>query len=101
MSEYELVVERDLRMAACGFLIVDPQDIEFDADLMGLGFDSVSLVYLFAQVEAIYNIELDPVIVFDCPTLKDLMRYLTTEHAAAVAERISGGKERADADRDR
>lgn len=88
MMGAEAAVEQDLRMAACGFLTIDPQEIEFDADLMKLGFDSVSLVHLLAQVGAIYGVDLDPVIVFDFPTLKDLARYLTAEHAAAVAERI-------------
>lgn len=98
MMEYATAVEQDLRMAACGFLMVDPREIEFDVDLMKLGFDSVSLVHLLAQVEVLYDVELDPVIVFDYPTLKDLMRYLTTEHPVAVSERFGSGKERAGTD---
>ncbi|MFE3579870.1 acyl carrier protein [Streptomyces vinaceus] len=85
------IVEQDLRKAVAGFLEVGPGDVEFETDLIHLGFDSISLVYLVAQIGVLYDIELAVEIVFEYPTLKDLTRYLTTEHASAVAERIGCG----------
>ncbi|GAA1935317.1 acyl carrier protein [Kitasatospora viridis] len=84
------VVEQDLRLAACGFLLVEPGEVEFAAELMSIGFDSVSLVYLMAEIGVVYGIDLEPEVVFDHPSLRDLMHHLLTEHPVAVAARISG-----------
>ncbi|MGC0318805.1 acyl transferase domain-containing protein [Kitasatospora acidiphila] len=81
------VVEWDVRLAACGFLLVDPADVDLAADLMELGFDSVSLVHLTSQIGETYGVEVEPVVVFDHPTLADLCRFLVTDFAEAVDER--------------
>ncbi|MFC7387135.1 beta-ketoacyl synthase N-terminal-like domain-containing protein [Sphaerisporangium rhizosphaerae] len=83
------VVEQDLRTAAGGFLLVDPHEVDIDADLMKLGFDSIALVRLMAEVDELYGADADPGIIFDHPTLRSLARYLITEHPAAVAARRS------------
>jgi acyl transferase domain-containing protein/acyl carrier protein len=78
-------VEGEMRMAACGFLLVDPNDVDIDADLMELGFDSVSLVQLMLRIQETYGVELEPVIVFDYPNLRAIAGLLVDEHADAVA----------------
>lgn len=84
-------VEWDLRMAACGFLLVDPSEVAVDIDLMQLGFDSISLVNMMGEVGETYGIDLEPSLVFDHPTLRDISRFLLAEHPVAVAERIERG----------
>lgn len=86
-ADHHGAVEQNLRMAACGFLLVDPSEVDIDADLMELGFDSISLVELMDQIGETYGIELDAVIVFDYPTLKAIADYLVLDHAAALAAR--------------
>ncbi|MFD5082182.1 beta-ketoacyl synthase N-terminal-like domain-containing protein [Kitasatospora sp. NPDC058406] len=80
-------VDRDLRQESCGFLLVEPDAVDTDADLMDLGFDSISLLQLAGQVGGIYGIELDPFVVFAHPTLAALREHLLGEHADAVAAR--------------
>ncbi|MFD9596425.1 beta-ketoacyl synthase N-terminal-like domain-containing protein [Kitasatospora sp. NPDC059973] len=80
-------VDRDLRQESCGFLLVEPDAVDTDADLMDLGFDSISLLQLAGQVGEIYGIELDPAVVFARPTLATLREHLLGEHAEAVAAR--------------
>ncbi|WP_328959072.1 acyl carrier protein [Kitasatospora purpeofusca] len=81
------LVESDLRLAACGFLLIDPADVDLSADLMELGFDSVSLVQLTGRIGDTYGVEVEPVVVFDHPTLADLGRLLLTGFADAVDAR--------------
>ncbi|MFC9431543.1 beta-ketoacyl synthase N-terminal-like domain-containing protein [Streptomyces sp. NPDC056987] len=84
-------VEGDLRLAACGFLLVDPSEVDIDADLMELGFDSLTLVQLIDLIEETYDIALEAVVVFDHPTLRAIVDHLLHEHTAAVAERHRRG----------
>ncbi|WP_329571942.1 beta-ketoacyl synthase N-terminal-like domain-containing protein [Kitasatospora sp. NBC_01266] len=84
---HRAVVERDVRLAACGFLLIDPADVDIAADLMELGFDSVSLVQLTGRLGETYGVEVEPVVVFDHPTLADLCGFLVTNFAEAVDAR--------------
>jgi acyl transferase domain-containing protein len=86
-ANHDAAVEWDLRLAACGFLMVDPNEVDIAADLMELGFDSVSLVELTAQIAENYGIEFDAIVVLDYPTLKAMADHLVLNHAAAVARR--------------
>ncbi|GAA2835648.1 beta-ketoacyl synthase N-terminal-like domain-containing protein [Kitasatospora sp. CM 4170] len=83
-------VEEVLRQAAAGFLLIDPAEVDVEADLMELGFDSIALVLLTAQVGEAFGIELDPLQVLDHPTLAALRTLLMTEHPDAVAARHGG-----------
>ncbi|MFJ3789439.1 beta-ketoacyl synthase N-terminal-like domain-containing protein [Kitasatospora sp. NPDC090091] len=83
-------VEEVLRQTAAGFLLVDPDRVDVEADLMELGFDSIALVLLTAQVGEAFGIELDPLQVLDHPTLAALRTLLMSEHPEAVAARHGG-----------
>ena len=92
-ADHSAAVERDLRMAACGFLMVDPSEVDFEADLMELGFDSMSLVELAALIGENYGIAVEAVIVFDYPSLRAIADYLLLDHAAAVTARHGATRE--------
>ncbi|WP_035283430.1 phosphopantetheine-binding protein, partial [Actinokineospora spheciospongiae] len=42
----ELDLERELRLLAAGFLLVDESDVDMHAELLELGFDSITLTEL-------------------------------------------------------
>ncbi|MCV2458432.1 phosphopantetheine-binding protein [Streptomyces sp. ICN988] len=77
-------VEWTLRMIACGFLLVDPSEVDIHTDLMKLGFDSITLVQLTTEIEETYGVGLEPTIVFDHPTLKAIASHLLHDHPRAV-----------------
>jgi acyl transferase domain-containing protein len=93
-GDLRAAVEGDLRMAACGFLLVDPDEVDIDGDLMELGFDSVSLVELMIQMDETFGIELDVSVVLDHPTLRAIAGYLVREHPDEVAKRHNDGPAR-------
>ncbi|MFB8033727.1 beta-ketoacyl synthase N-terminal-like domain-containing protein [Streptomyces sp. NPDC056004] len=84
-----LMAESDLRLSACGFLLVEPDEVDIGADLMELGFDSISLVQLTAELGEMYGLDIEPVVVFDYPTLAALAEYLIMEHPAEVERRYA------------
>ncbi|MFE7390176.1 SDR family NAD(P)-dependent oxidoreductase [Streptomyces sp. NPDC057582] len=75
-------VERTVRTLAAAFLLVDEREVDTDADLMELGFDSLSLTELVIQVNEAYGLDLLPTVLFENPTLGLFARYLVEEHGA-------------------
>ncbi|MFJ2095260.1 beta-ketoacyl synthase N-terminal-like domain-containing protein [Streptomyces sp. NPDC087901] len=86
-SGRHLMTERDMQLAACGFLLMEPEDVDIDADLMELGFDSISLVQLTAELGEMYGLDIEPVIIFDHPSLAAIAEYLILEHPSEVDTR--------------
>ncbi|MEM7157012.1 MAG: SDR family NAD(P)-dependent oxidoreductase [Myxococcota bacterium] len=78
-------LEAALRGMARSFLLVEESDVDLDASLEELGFDSLSLVDLIDEINESYGLDLAPQVLFDCPTLRAVGRYLATNHADAVA----------------
>jgi acyl transferase domain-containing protein/aryl carrier-like protein len=79
-SPLRLAIERELRRIATAYLLVDESQIDMEADLLDIGFDSISLVGLVGQVCDAYGIDVDAGIVVDHPSLSGLTSYIETEH---------------------
>ncbi|MGW4420958.1 beta-ketoacyl synthase N-terminal-like domain-containing protein [Streptosporangium sp. NPDC004631] len=95
ITGHHAMVERDMRLIACGFLLVGPGEVDVEADLMELGFDSISLVQLTARLGEMYELDIEPVVIFDHPNLAALSSYLMTEHPSAVERRYEAMLEEA------
>lgn len=84
-SPLRLAIERELRLIATAYLLVDEPEVDMDTDLLDLGFDSISLVGLIGQLCDTYGVDVDAVIVFDHPSLRALASYMETEHHGPAA----------------
>ncbi|MEU3039543.1 SDR family NAD(P)-dependent oxidoreductase [Streptomyces diastaticus] len=74
-------VERLLRTAAADFLMVGPDDVDMDAQLLELGFDSITLTELIVLVNETYGLDLLPTVLFECADLASFTTYLQEHHA--------------------
>ncbi|WP_432954400.1 SDR family NAD(P)-dependent oxidoreductase [Micromonospora haikouensis] len=77
-------VRDEVRRIAAGFLLVDPADVDVTAELMDLGFDSITLTQLVNEVNDRYGLDLLPTVLFECPTLAGFTDYLVEHHGAAL-----------------
>ncbi|MCP2274697.1 Acyl carrier protein [Nocardia amikacinitolerans] len=88
---------RTLVLAQQGALVVDwltarvadhldrsARDIDPTLPLAELGLDSVSAVNICGEIEDEWDLDLDPTIVFEYPTILDLAVYITDQ----VADRL-------------
>ncbi|MCP2289935.1 acyl carrier protein [Nocardia amikacinitolerans] len=88
---------RTLVLAQQGALVVDwltarvadhldrsARDIDPTLPLAELGLDSVSAVNICGEIEDEWDLDLDPTIVFEYPTILDLSVYITDQ----VADRL-------------
>jgi 3-oxoacyl-(acyl-carrier-protein) synthase/pimeloyl-ACP methyl ester carboxylesterase/NAD(P)-dependent dehydrogenase (short-subunit alcohol dehydrogenase family)/acyl carrier protein len=78
-------VEAELRRAASGFLLVDEPEVDVEASLMDLGFDSISLTMLVNDVNDRHGLDLLPTVLFEAPTLAAFADYLLANHGDAFA----------------
>ncbi|WP_063037486.1 acyl carrier protein [Nocardia pseudovaccinii] len=58
-----------------------PHQVDPAVPLAELGLDSVSAVSLCGEIEDRWQLDLDPTMVFDYPTITDIAEFLTTELA--------------------
>jgi len=58
-----------------------PHQVDPAVPLAELGLDSVSAVSLCGEIEDRWELDLDPTMVFDYPTITDIAEFLTTELA--------------------
>ncbi|MEV0028473.1 acyl carrier protein [Nocardia sp. NPDC050793] len=85
---------RTLVLAQQGAVVVDwitarvadhlgrsPRDIDPTRPLAELGIDSVAAVSIHGDIEFEWDLDLDPTIVFDYPTILDLAVFITDEIA--------------------
>src|SRR5205085_2500336 len=79
-------IESDLRLLASRFLLVDPQEVDLQANLMELGFDSISLTELTNEVNEKYGLSLLPTVLFERPNLAGLAAQLQHARSAATVE---------------
>lgn len=47
----------------------EPADIDRDADLVGLGIESIDAVLVSGELEDRYGVEIEPVLLFECRTV--------------------------------
>ncbi|MFE3029329.1 acyl carrier protein [Nocardia tengchongensis] len=60
-----------------GYLGCAPLDVDPCLPLAELGIDSVAAVNLCGEIEFEWDIDVDPTIVFDYPTILELGQYIT------------------------
>ena len=75
----------ELRLIACGFLMVTEAEVDMRVDLMDLGFDSISLTDFVERLNERYRLELPVSVIFDAPTLAELSQHLLDHHAEDIA----------------
>jgi acyl carrier protein len=69
-------------------LSVPPTTLEPMVPLAEMGIDSVQAVSLVGEIEAQFDVDVDPTLIFDYPTLSHIAEYISaavTEHQEAVA----------------
>jgi acyl carrier protein len=69
-------------------LEVSPSTLDPMVPLAEMGVDSVHAVSLVGEIEAHFDIDVDPTMIFDYPTLSHIAEYLSTavvQQAEAVA----------------
>lgn len=74
-----------LRALASEFLLVAPEQVDTNIELLDTGFDSISLTDLANRLNALYGTTLTPATFFSFSTLNAIARYLVTEEYAAVS----------------
>jgi 3-oxoacyl-(acyl-carrier-protein) synthase/pimeloyl-ACP methyl ester carboxylesterase/acyl carrier protein len=75
----------EVRRIAAGYLLVHPADVDTSAELMDLGFDSITLTQLMNEVNDRYGLDLLPTVLFECPTLAEFADYLVAQHGAVLS----------------
>ncbi|MGW2157707.1 SDR family NAD(P)-dependent oxidoreductase [Nonomuraea sp. NPDC001699] len=78
-------VRAELRRAAAGFLLVGEEHVDLDAELMDMGFDSISMAELVDQVNERYKLDLLPTVLFEATDLATFCEHLLAEHPAELA----------------
>jgi acyl carrier protein len=61
-----------------------PHEVDPVVPLAELGMDSASAVSLCGEIEDRWSLEVDPVLVFEYPTIADIAAYLAAEFALAA-----------------
>jgi acyl transferase domain-containing protein/acyl carrier protein len=81
-------IHSTLNQAICHLLKVPADEIDIDADLTELGFDSISLTVFTNYINEAYELDLDPMISFEYHTVRSLSGYLSKEHASQLTHRL-------------
>ncbi|THA24095.1 SDR family NAD(P)-dependent oxidoreductase [Streptomyces sp. RKND-216] len=74
------LAEREARLLAAEFLLVDESDVDVRAELLELGFDSITLTELVNKVNERFGLDLLPTVLFECPDLAAFADYLAEHH---------------------
>jgi polyketide synthase PksN len=64
------------------------REVDVEAELSELGFDSISLTGLCNTLNQAYSLELTPTIFFEYPTIRSFAAYLSQEHTPRMAARL-------------
>ena len=67
-----------------------PEDIDFDANLLDYGFDSVFAVQMMKVYEETVNVSLDPTLLYDYKTINEFSAFLAQEYRDAFEKYFSG-----------
>ncbi|MCR8993902.1 type I polyketide synthase [Brevibacillus laterosporus] len=72
---------------ACGILQVDKDEIDLEAELNEYGFEPIYVSELTDTMNREYGLELEPVELFDLPTLNHIAKYLCNKYEPVFANR--------------
>jgi acyl transferase domain-containing protein/acyl carrier protein len=84
-----LAVQDGLSRIVMDFLKLDAADIDLDAILLELGFDSIGLTSFSNLVNEKYGLDITPVVFFEYPNIREIARHLAKEHGETV-RRVHG-----------
>jgi len=79
-------VAAELRSLGAEYLLVDSSEVDLDAELSDLGFNSISLTDMVNKVNERYGLDLLPTVLFEFPTLGGFASYLARMHGAEIAK---------------
>lgn len=88
MNSNRRSILRWLTTQLASYLEVPPTTIDLMVPLAEMGVDSVHALSLVGEVEAHFDIDVDPTMIFDYPTLSHMAEYISTtvgERQEAVA----------------
>jgi acyl carrier protein len=78
MNAYRRPILRWLTTRLASYLEVPATAIDLMVPLAEMGVDSVHAISLVGDVEAHFDIDVDPTMIFDYPTLSHIADYITT-----------------------
>lgn len=78
------LVQDDLAQIVMNFLKLDAEDVALDAVLLDLGFDSIGLTTYANALNEKYKLDVTPVLFFEYPSIKEITKYLLSEHRNEV-----------------
>lgn len=74
-----------LTSVVASYLEVPATSISPDVPLAEIGFDSVHAVSLAGEIEDKYDIDVEPTLIFDYPTLAQIAEFIETESETSAA----------------
>lgn len=91
-AEAAKLVEKELIQIAMDFLKLDEDDVSIDKILLDIGFDSIGLASYANALNDKYGLtDITPVLFFEYPSIREITKYLTSEHTEAVAKTYNLG----------
>jgi acyl carrier protein len=75
-----------LSARAASYLEIPAVDIDLMVPLAEMGFDSVHATSLVGDIEAHFDIDVEPTLIFDYPTLARVAEFIDTEVAVREEE---------------
>lgn len=71
------------------FLKIDPQELDQQAILLDIGFDSIGLTTFSNTINSLFGLDTTPVLFFEYPSLREISDHLVIEFAQQVASYFS------------
>lgn len=78
------MIQNELSQIVVEFLKLDADDISLDKILLDLGFDSIGLATYANAINEKYKLDVTPVLFFEYPSIREIAKYLYTEHNQEV-----------------
>jgi polyketide synthase PksN len=83
------LVIKELSAQVMALLKLDAEDLSLDSILLDLGFDSIGLTTFANAINDRYQLDINPVLFFEHPSIRAIGLALVTEHRGAV-EKVHG-----------
>lgn len=86
------LVMRELSDTVMELLKLNVEDLSPDSILVDLGFDSIGLTTFANAINDKYQLDINPTLFFEYPSIRTIASVLATEHRSAVLRANNGGK---------
>ncbi|QHI36109.1 Polyketide synthase PksN [Kordia antarctica] len=93
-EEVSKLIQKELIKIAMDFLKLEEDDVSIDKILLDIGFDSIGLATYANALNDKYGLtDITPVLFFEYPSIREITKYLATEHNEAVTKtyNLAGG----------